>query len=83
MSDFPDMGEMWITQYNDYSDEWTPEGFKQEMQSLLDDIRPMYNKLYAYIRMKLRKQPEYENKLPKNGYLPVQILGNMWGQVGS
>lgn len=75
------MGEMWITQYNDYSDDWTTDGFKDEMRKLEEEIRPVYNILHAYVRMKLKQNLEYADKIPKSGYLPVQILGNMWGQV--
>jgi len=75
------MGEMWITQYNDYSDDWTTDSFKEEIRQLEEDIRPIYNVLHAYVRMKLKQNPEYAGKIPKSGHLPVQILGNMWGQV--
>ncbi|CAL8127099.1 unnamed protein product [Orchesella dallaii] len=79
-NDFTDMSEMWVTQYNDYSDEWTTETFKREIRALEKEIRPFYNKLHAYLRMKLRQKPEYKDRISATGYLPAHILGNMWGQ---
>lgn len=75
------MGEMWITQYNDFSEDWTPEKFRNELMKLEEDVRPFYNKLHAYIRMKLKKNPMYKDKIPESGHIPIEMLGNMWGQV--
>lgn len=51
------------------------------MKALEEEIRPVYNILHAYVRMKLKQMPEFADKIPSSGLLPVELLGNMWGQV--
>jgi hypothetical protein len=75
------MSEMWLAGYDDESPEWTAVAFKKQMLDIWEQLRPNYNILHAYVRMKLRRLPEYEDKISKYGYLPAHILGNMWGQV--
>lgn len=74
------MSEMWMVYYDDETPEYSGAGFKQQMYDIWEDIRPMYDKLHAYVRMKLRKRPEYENLIQKCGFIPAYITGNMWAQ---
>jgi hypothetical protein len=48
------------------------------MATIWKTVEPLYQKLHAFVRMKLRKQ--YPNKMPTDGTIPAHILGNMWGQ---
>jgi hypothetical protein len=56
---------------------WETEDFKQQTATLWNTVEPYYQKLHAFVRMKLRKQ--YPNKMPTDGTIPVHILGSMWG----
>lgn len=78
---FKDMSEMWMVAYDDGTPEWTAEGFKQEMLDIWEEIRPMYEILHAYVRMKLREKPEYADIIQECGYIPAYLTGNMWAQV--
>lgn len=77
------MSEMWMAGYDDETPEWTAVLFKQQMLAIWDQLRPYYNILHAYVRMKLRRLPEFQDRITKYGYLPAHILGNMWAQVNS
>jgi peptidyl-dipeptidase A len=57
---------------------WETEDFEEQMATLWKTVEPFYQKLHAFVRMKLRKQ--YPNKMPTDGTIPAHILGNMWGQ---
>jgi len=78
---FNDASEMWLSGYDDESSNWTARGFKDEMLSTWEELRPYYEKLAAYVRMKLRAIPEYSSKIGKFDNLPAHLLGNMWAQV--
>ena len=41
-------------------------------------MRPLYLKLHAYMRMKLREK--YGDVVPANGPIPAHLLGNIWAQ---
>lgn len=72
---------MWLIKYNDGSPDWTTEKFKEKMLNIWEDIRPMYEALHAYVRMKLRRIPQYKDIIEKCGYIPAYLTGNMWAQV--
>lgn len=75
--------------YSDYGEVWRSEQF-DDTKDLIEicekawnDISPLYKKLHAYVRMRLRnyyaeKFPNYN--FPKDGTIPAHLLGNMWGQ---
>lgn len=75
------MSEMWLVEYDDGSEKWTAENFRKQIRDIWEEIKPMYELLHAYVRMKLRKKPEYEKLIDKCGYIPVYLTGNMWAQV--
>lgn len=77
------MSEMWMVTYNDGTPDWTTAKFKQQMLDIWEDIRPMYETLHAYVRMKLRRMPQYKGVIEKCGYIPAYLTGNMWAQVCS
>jgi peptidyl-dipeptidase A len=69
---FPDTGAMWRSKYD-----MPPDAFAKEVDRLWDQVRPLYLKLHAYVRMKLHK---YGDIVPVNGPIPAHVLGNIWAQ---
>jgi len=70
---FADTGAMWRAKYD-----MPPEEFTKELDRLWDQVRPLYLKLHAYVRMKLREK--YGDVVPANGPIPAYLLGNIWAQ---
>jgi peptidyl-dipeptidase A len=70
---FVDTGAMWRQKYDMPADEFT-----KELDRLWEQVRPLYVKLHAYTRMKLRAK--YGDVVPSDGPLPAHLLGNIWAQ---
>ena len=71
---FADAGAMWRAGYD-----MPPDSFVAVVDKLWQQVRPLYVQLHAYVRRQLVAR--YGAALvPPNGMLPVQLLGNMWGQ---
>src|SRR3989454_9923499 len=70
---FADNGAMWRAKYD-----MPPDAFAKEVDRLWDQVRPLYLKLHAYVRMKLHDK--YGDIVPANGPLPAHLLGNIWAQ---
>src|SRR5215471_4544298 len=70
---FADTGAMWRSKYD-----MPPDAFGKELDRLWDQVRPLYLKLHAYVRMKLREK--YGDIVPANGPIPAHLLGNIWAQ---
>jgi peptidyl-dipeptidase A len=70
---FADSGAMWRSKYD-----IPPDAFTKELDRLWDQVRPLYLKLHAYLRVKLREK--YGNVVPEKGPLPAHLLGNIWAQ---
>jgi peptidyl-dipeptidase A len=70
---FADTGAMWRAKYD-----MPPEEFTKELDRLWDQVRPLYLKLHAYVRIKLREK--YGDIVPANGPIPAYLLGNIWAQ---
>jgi peptidyl-dipeptidase A len=70
---FADTGAMWRSKYD-----MPPDAFTKELDRLWDQVRPLYLKLHAYTRLKLREK--YGNMVPANGPIPAHLLGNIWAQ---
>jgi peptidyl-dipeptidase A len=71
---FADAGAMWRAGYD-----MPPDSFVVVVDKLWREVRPLYVQLHAYVRRRLVAR--YGAKLvPPAGMLPVQLLGNMWGQ---
>ena len=70
---FADTGAMWRSKYD-----MPPDEFTKELDRLWDQVRPLYLKLHAYVRMKLREK--YGDVVPENGPIPAHLLGNIWAQ---
>jgi peptidyl-dipeptidase A len=70
---FADTGAMWRSKYD-----MPPDAFTKELDRLWDQVRPLYLKLHAYTRLKLREK--YGDAVPANGPIPAHLLGNIWAQ---
>jgi peptidyl-dipeptidase A len=70
---FADTGAMWRSKYD-----LPPDAFGKELDRLWDQVRPLYNELHAYVRMKLREK--YGDVVPEKGPIPAHLLGNIWAQ---
>jgi peptidyl-dipeptidase A len=70
---FPDTGAMWRAKYD-----MPPDAFAKEVDRLWDQVRPLYLKLHAYVRMRLRQK--YGDIVPEKGPIPAHLLGNIWAQ---
>jgi len=70
---FADTGAMWRAKYD-----MPPDDFTKELDRLWDQVRPLYLKLHAYVRMKLHDT--YGDIVPANGPIPAYLFGNIWAQ---
>ena len=70
---FADTGAMWRAKYD-----MPPDDFTKELDRLWTQVQPLYLKLHAYVRMKLREK--YGDAVPEHGPIPAHLLGNMWAQ---
>ena len=70
---FADTGAMWRAKYD-----MAPDEFTKELDRLWGQVRPLYLKLHAYVRLKLREK--YGDVVPANGPIPAHLLGNIWAQ---
>ena len=70
---FADTGAMWRAKYD-----MAPDAFTKELDRLWDQVRPLYIKLHAYVRLKLHEK--YGAAVPETGPLPAHLLGNIWAQ---
>ncbi|GJQ76283.1 hypothetical protein Trydic_g14330, partial [Trypoxylus dichotomus] len=69
---FADTGDMWRSRYE-------TENFTQNLDELWSQVEPLYDELHTYVRNKL--QERYGVKIDtSDGYIPANILGNMWAQ---
>jgi peptidyl-dipeptidase A len=64
---------MWRAKYD-----MPPDAFRKEVDRLWEQVRPLYVKLHAYTRLKLRET--YGDLVPPNGPIPAHLLGNIWAQ---
>ncbi|HET9830407.1 MAG TPA: M2 family metallopeptidase [Vicinamibacterales bacterium] len=70
---FANTGAMWREKYDMPAD-----AFTKELDRLWDQVRPLYLKLHAYVRMKLHEK--YGDAVPGSGPIPAYLLGNIWAQ---
>jgi len=71
---FQDTGAMWRSKYD-----MPPDDFSRKLDRLWEQVRPLYLKLHAYVRRKLRDK--YGDAVPAGGPIPAHLLGNMWAQT--
>ncbi|HEX4627726.1 MAG TPA: M2 family metallopeptidase [Gemmatimonadales bacterium] len=71
---FADAGAMWRAGYD-----MPPDSFVVVVDKLWHEMRPLYLQLHAYVRRRLVARYGAQ-VVPPGGMLPVQLLGNLWGQ---
>ncbi len=71
---FADVGELWRSRFDMPS-----ERFLEVVDALWQEVKPLYESLHCYVRGRLS---DYygDDLVPKSGYIPAHILGNMWAQ---
>nr|QHO60759.1 salivary 71kDa-like protein [Sergentomyia schwetzi] len=72
---FPSGAESWLDEYED-------ETFEKQLETIFEQIRPLYEQLHAYVRFKLREKFG-KDVVPEKGSIPMHLLGNMWAQTWS
>lgn len=70
---YKDVGAMWRSRYD-----MSEEAFAAETERLWQQVKPLYELLHCYVRMKLHKT--YGNRVAESGPMPAHVLGNMWAQ---
>lgn len=71
---YADTGALWRSQYD-----MTPQEFAQETERLWQQVKPLYDSLHLYVRLKLREKYG-ASEVPLTGPIPAHLFGNMWGQ---
>lgn len=71
MNKFKTNAEMWLWEYED-------DTFEEQVNAVLDQIKPLYKQLHAYVRFELRKK--YGDIVPEKGPIPMHLTTNMWAQ---
>ncbi|MCX7285463.1 MAG: M2 family metallopeptidase [Novosphingobium sp.] len=71
---FADMGALWRSNYD-----MPPEQFAALTEKIWNEVKPLYNQLHCFTRMKLNAK--YGDAVqPKSGPIRADLLGNMWAQ---
>ena len=71
---YKDLGALWRSKYD-----MTPDQFAAEEERLWQQVKPLYDSLFTYVRTRL--QQKYGKQLvPDDGPIPADLLGNMWAQ---
>ncbi len=68
------MDELWLFV-------WETPDIKDQTANLWEKLKPFYQKLHAYVRLKLKAV--FGDKMPKDNTIPAHLLGNMWAQQWS
>jgi peptidyl-dipeptidase A len=71
---FSDTGELWRSGYD-----MSADAFEKETERLWQQVKPMYEQLHCHVRAKLGEHYGAD-KVPANGLIPAQLLGNLWAQ---
>nr|XP_050033967.1 angiotensin-converting enzyme-like [Dermacentor andersoni] len=68
---YDNLKSAWLSDYE-------TENMTEIVDKLWEELSPLYKKLHAYVRMRLREI--YPGRLPQDGTIPAHLLGNMWAQ---
>ncbi len=71
---FADMGALWRSNYD-----MEPEAFAALTEKIWNEVKPLYNQLHCYTRMKLNEKYG-DGVQPRTGPIRADLLGNMWAQ---
>ncbi|XP_076456252.1 uncharacterized protein LOC143290570 isoform X2 [Babylonia areolata] len=69
---YTDTGEYWRSLYESPT-------FREDLQSLMEQLSPLYRQLHGYVRRRLM-DVYGEERFPESGHIPAHLLGNMWAQ---
>lgn len=73
LNNFTSGADAWLKEYDD-------DTFEQQVDDVINQIRPLYEQLHAYVRYKLRQK--YGDKVVSpTGPIPMHLLGNLWAQT--
>lgn len=73
LNNFTDNAAYWMKDYE-------AEDFPEQIETLWEQLKPLYLQLHAYVRRELRKKYG-EEIVSKDGPIPAHLLGNMWAQT--
>lgn len=73
LNGFKSGAESWLAEYDDPT-------FEQQVEDVINQIRPLYEQIHGYVRFKLR-QKYGANLVSATGPIPMHLLGNMWAQT--
>ncbi|XP_066138064.1 angiotensin-converting enzyme-like isoform X2 [Euwallacea fornicatus] len=71
LNNFSDTSLYWLDGYEE-------PNIKNVVQSLWEQLKPLYLQIHSYVRFKLREK--YGDIVSERGPIPAHLLGNMWGQ---
>jgi peptidyl-dipeptidase A len=72
LNNFTNTAESWLDGYED------PQ-FRQQIESLWEQLKPLYLQIHAYVRFQLRKK--YGDVVSEKGPIPAHLLGKVFGGV--
>ena len=75
LNNYTDNAAYWMRDYED-------DDFPEQIETLWQELKPLYLQLHAYVRRELRKKYG-EDIVSKDGPIPAHLLGNMWAQAWS
>lgn len=73
LNNFSDYAAYWIKDYE-------ADDFLEHIETLWQQLKPLYLQLHAYVRHELRKKYG-ENIVSKDGPIPAHLFGNTWAQT--
>ncbi|XP_052132138.1 angiotensin-converting enzyme-like isoform X2 [Frankliniella occidentalis] len=73
LNNFSDASEEWVKDYESAE-------FRNQIQELWLQLRPLYEQIHAYVRRRLNEQYG-DAVVKKDGLIPAHLLGNMWSQT--
>ena len=73
-----DMGELWLEPY--ITDLEADEDFRGDLESLWNEMSPLYTAVHAYVRWRYRQHWGEENMPDPAAPIPAHLFGNMWAQ---
>jgi peptidyl-dipeptidase A len=77
-SGFKDRGAQWKSIF-EHPD---PGNFENDLEKIWQKIKPLYEKIHAYTRDKLKTYyGNYSQFFPSSRHMPAHILTNMWAQA--
>jgi peptidyl-dipeptidase A len=60
--------------------EYEDDTFESQIDGVIEQLKPLYEQLHAYVRFKL--QEKYGDRIVSSkGPIPMHLVGNMWAQT--